>query len=141
MLHCTPDVSHVEEKTIFVCFISTIKEKKRFDIREQFLGFIPVTDTTGASLTEVVLAKLTDLSLPVKILHGQGYNNGSNMKGKSVGLQRHIFDMNPRAFYVPSSSHPLNLVINAAPKRCISATAFFCLVQNLYVLFSESTQC
>lgn len=140
VLDCTPDVAHVEQMTIIVRFVSTTKEKKSCDIREHFLGFIPVSDTTGAGLTEAVLAKLKDLSLPVENLRGQGYDNGSNMKGKNVGLQRRILDMNPRAFYVPCSSHSLNLVVNDAAKCCLGATAFFCLVQHLYVFFSASTQ-
>nr|CAI5836825.1 unnamed protein product [Callosobruchus analis] len=62
------------------------------------------------------------------------------MKGKNVGLQRRILDINPRAFYVPCSSHTLNLVVNDAAKCCLRATSFFCLVQQLYVFFSTSTQ-
>lgn len=48
--------------------------------------------------------------------------------------------MNPRAFFVPCSSHSLNLVINDAAKCCLAATSFFCVVQNLYVFFAGSTQ-
>nr|CAI5833787.1 unnamed protein product [Callosobruchus analis] len=140
VLDYTPDVSHVEQMTIIVRFVSILKDKKSCEVREHFLGFIPVLDTTGAGLTEATLEKLKDLSLPIENLRGQGYDNGSNMKGKNVGLQRRILDINPRAFSVPCSSHTLNLVVNDAAKCCLGATSFFCLVQQLYVFFSTSTQ-
>nr|CAI5845880.1 unnamed protein product [Callosobruchus analis] len=65
VLDCTPDVSHVEQMTIIVRFVSILKDKKSCEVREHFLGFIPVLDTTGAGLTEATLEKLKDLSLPI----------------------------------------------------------------------------
>lgn len=126
--------------TIIVRFVSTLKENKCCEIGEHFLGFIPVSDTTGAGLTEAVLGKLKDMKLSFDNLRGQSYDNGSNMKGKNAGLQRRILDENPRAFYVPCSSHSLNLVVNDAAECCLGATTFFCLVQHLYVFFSASTR-
>ncbi|XP_073523301.1 zinc finger MYM-type protein 1-like isoform X1 [Phyllobates terribilis] len=87
VLDCTSDVSHVEQMTIIVRFVSTSEDKK-FEIKEHFLGFIPVSDTTGGGLTAAVLNKFEELSLSVDNLRGQGYDNGSNMKGKNIGLQR-----------------------------------------------------
>lgn len=139
VLDCTPDVSHAEQMTIIVRFVATENEKE-CEIKEHFLGFVPVSDTTGAGLTSAVLEKFEEMSLPLANLRGQGYDNGSNMKGKNVGLQRRILDVNPRAFFVPCSSHSLNLIVNDAAKCCLTATSFFCVVQNLYVFFTGSTQ-
>lgn len=76
------------------------------------------------------------MSLSLENLRGQGYDNGSNMKGKHSGVQKRILDINPRAFFVPCSSHTLNLVVNDAAKCCLAETSFFNLVEKIYVYFS-----
>ncbi|XP_026517719.1 uncharacterized protein LOC113408599, partial [Terrapene carolina triunguis] len=55
-------------------------------IKEHFLGFVSLTETTGAGMTETILHQLEEMSLPIENLRGQGYDNGSNMKGKENGL-------------------------------------------------------
>lgn len=45
------------------------------EIREHFLGFISLSETTRASLTEAILEKLKDLNLCIDDLRGQGYDN------------------------------------------------------------------
>ena len=137
ILDCTPDISHVEQMTVIVRFVDTSDKCK---VREHFLGFLPLTKTTGASMTEEVLSKLKDLGHPVENLCGQGYDNGSNMKGKNNGVQRKILDINPRAFFVPCTNHSLNLVVNDEAKCCLEAVNFFSSVQSIYVFFSASTQ-
>lgn len=89
ILDCTPDVSHVEQMTIIIRFVNTTNPNK-CEIKEHFLGFIPLTETTGISMTEQILEKLREMGLPIANLHGQGYDNGSNMKGKNKGVQRRI---------------------------------------------------
>ncbi|XP_065650769.1 zinc finger MYM-type protein 1-like [Hydra vulgaris] len=71
-------------------------------------------------------------------MRGQGYDNGSNMKGKNVGVQKRILDLNPRAFFVPCGSHSLNLVVNDAGFSCTLAVNFFNNIQELYNFFSGS---
>ncbi|XP_073427404.1 uncharacterized protein [Dendrobates tinctorius] len=61
-----------------------------FEIKEHFLGFIPVSDTTGGGLTAAVLNKFEELSLSVDNLRGQGYDNGSNMKSEVHDAQMDI---------------------------------------------------
>lgn len=34
-------------------------------------------------------------------MRGQGYDNGANMTGKNKGVQKHIQNLNPRAFFIP----------------------------------------
>lgn len=72
-------------------------------------------------------------------MRGQGYDNGSNMKGKNIGLQRLILNLNPRAFYVPCAAHSLNLVVNDAAKCSLEITNFFGVVQETYRFLSAST--
>ncbi|XP_074026384.1 zinc finger MYM-type protein 1-like [Leptinotarsa decemlineata] len=139
ILDCTPDVSHVEQMTIIVRIVKLITDERKCEIKEYFLGFVPLSDTTGAGLTEKILDQLNEMSLSLENLRGQGYDNGSNTKGKHSGVQKRILDINPRAFFVPCSSHTLNLVVNDAAKCCLAATSFFNLVEKIYVYFSAST--
>ncbi|XP_063819320.1 zinc finger MYM-type protein 1-like [Pseudophryne corroboree] len=143
IIDCTPDVSHVEQMTMILRFVniaSLTDDCEPVRIKEHFLGFLPLKETTGAGMTEIILHQLEEMSLPVANLRGQGYDNGSNMKGKENGVQRRIMDINPRALFVPCSAHSLNLVVNDAAKCCLEATSFFALVQHVYVYFSASTR-
>ncbi|XP_053575281.1 zinc finger MYM-type protein 1-like [Bombina bombina] len=144
ILDCTPDVSHIEQMTMIVRFVDVSKpsdnESESITIREHFLGFIPLQETTGAFIAETLLEQLKLIQLPIENLRGQGYDNGSNMKGKQNGAQKRILDLNPRAFFVPCNAHSLNLVVNDAARCCLEATTFFGLVQQIYNYFSTSTK-
>jgi hypothetical protein len=48
------------------------------------------------------------MELTIENLRGQGYDHGSNMKGKDKGVQKKILDLNPRAFYIPRSGSQKN---------------------------------
>ncbi|XP_024067329.2 LOW QUALITY PROTEIN: zinc finger MYM-type protein 1-like, partial [Terrapene carolina triunguis] len=86
ILDCTPDAGHVEQMTMIFWFVDrptseTENETESVCIREHFLGFVSLTETTGAGMTETILHQLEEMSLPIENLRGQGYDNGSNMKG------------------------------------------------------------
>nr|GEW37466.1 zinc finger MYM-type protein 1 [Tanacetum cinerariifolium] len=53
---------------------------------ESFLGFLNIDDTIGQGLSDVTQAELNTLDLDIDDVRGQGYDNGSNMKGKHRGL-------------------------------------------------------
>lgn len=72
-------------------------------------------------------------------VRGQGYDNGANMKGKNVGVQRIILDINPLAFFLPCSDHPFNLVVNDAASASGEIFGFFKLIQTSFNFFSGST--
>lgn len=65
-------------------------------------------------MTEVLIKILRELDIDIMDMRGQGYDNGSNMRGKHSGVHKRVLDINPRAFYVPCSAHSLNLVDNDA---------------------------
>ncbi|XP_037743601.2 zinc finger MYM-type protein 1-like [Chelonia mydas] len=145
ILDCTPDAGHVEQMTMIIWFVDrptseTENETESVCIKEHFLGFVSLMETTGAGVTETILHQLEEMSLPIENLRGQGYDNGSNMKGKENGVQQIILDINPRAFFIPCSAHLLNVVVSDAAKCCLEATAFFDLVQRVYVYSSASTR-
>ncbi|XP_026821672.1 zinc finger MYM-type protein 1-like [Rhopalosiphum maidis] len=137
ILDCTPDISHSELMTIIIRFVSI--EDSKVTIREHFLGFISVENSTGDNLCDVLLNILRELNIPLSNMRGQGYDNGANMKGVHSGVQRHIRNINPRAFFVPCSAHSLNLVVNDAAKSSKEAVAFFDIIQKVFNFFSAST--
>ncbi|XP_076059637.1 zinc finger MYM-type protein 1-like [Oratosquilla oratoria] len=139
ILDCTPDISHIEQLTTILRYVDIKKEPEvsqhQVCIKESFLSFVPLKETTGAFMTETLVDELQNVGLQIDNLRGQG----SNMKGKHNGVQQRVLDMNPRAFFVPCSAHSLNLVVNDAVKCCLQATIFFGIVQHLYNFFSIST--
>lgn len=140
ILDTTPDVNHVDQMSIIIRFVHYNKEKTIAEIREHFLGFYSVQDTTGQGLYEFILDRINKFNLDIQNLRGQGYDNGANMRGKYNGLQQKIIEINPRAFYVPCSAHTLNLVVNDAAKITFETVNFFNIVQELYNFFSASTK-
>jgi hypothetical protein len=46
------------------------------------------------------------------------------MKGKHQGVQKRLLDVNPRAFYIPSGCHSLNLELCDMAKSCVKAKNF-----------------
>lgn len=138
ILDCTPDVSRTEQMTLVLRYV-LCDEVKYPEVKERFLCFIPIESSTGEALTDVLLSKLNEMNLPIGNMRGQGYDNGSNMRGKNAGVQKRILDINPRAFFVPCSAHTLNLVVNDSALSCTDAVNFFMVVQEMYNYLSAST--
>ncbi|KAL5169536.1 Zinc finger MYM-type protein 1 [Glycine soja] len=106
---------------------------------EYFLEFLKVDDTTGICVFDAIMNEINNIGLDICNLRGQGYDNGSNMKGKHQVVQKKI-DINPRSFYTPCGCHSLNLVLCDMANSCSKATSFFGVLQSIYTLFSSSTK-
>ena len=109
-------------------------------VEEHFVEFIIVDDTTGEGLFNDMIGLIKKLDLNIDDIRGQGYDNGSNMKGKERGVQKRLLDINPKAFYTPCGCHSLNLVLCDIANSCPKAISFFGIVQRIYTLFSSSTK-
>ncbi|XP_052626970.1 uncharacterized protein LOC128133536 [Lactuca sativa] len=138
ILDCTPDTSHKEQMSIILrCLdLSTTP----IEVKEYFLGFLVVDNTTGKGLYDAIVDEIKNIGLDINDVRGQGYDNGSNMKGKHQGVQKRLLDINPRAFYTPCGCHSLNLVICDMANSCEKASEFFGVIQRIYSIFASSTQ-
>ncbi|XP_073351679.1 uncharacterized protein [Aegilops tauschii subsp. strangulata] len=65
--------------------IRKVKEAKYFSVLLDC--FLDVNDTTGQGLFDVLKNELKSLDLDIVNLRGQGYDNGSNMKGRHQGVK------------------------------------------------------
>lgn len=60
------------------------------------------------------------------------------MKGKNIGVQKRILDLNPLAFFIPCGCHSYNLVQCNAAKSSVKSVTLFGVLQRLFILFSGS---
>ena len=125
ILDGTPDVSHVEQMTFIIRFALVDEDSAEVNVREHFLGCVPLQEATVAFMAETVLEELKEMELCIDNLRCQGYDNGSKMKGKHNGVQNKTLQKNPRALFVPCSAHTFNLGVSYAASCCLEATNFF----------------
>ncbi|KAL5169782.1 Zinc finger MYM-type protein 5 [Glycine soja] len=122
ILDCTPYISH-----------------QRVNVCGYFINS-NTNDTIGKYLFDAIVDELKIVGLDINDLRGQGYDNGSNMKGKHYGVQKRFLDINPRSFYTFYGCHSLNLVFCDMANSCPKATSFFGVLQCVYTLFSSFTK-
>ncbi|XP_042466060.1 zinc finger MYM-type protein 1-like [Zingiber officinale] len=138
ILDCTPDISHKEQMSLVIRCLD--ESENSIKVKEYWIEFLEVDDTSGLGLFTHLKDALIHLELDIDDIRGQGYDNGSNMKGKHKGVQRRLLEINPRAFYTPCGCHSLNLALCDMVNCCPQAMSFFGVIQRIYTLFSSSTK-
>lgn len=105
-LDSTPDISHVDQLTLIVCYVLPSGPVERF---VKFLD-MEGHGHTAEKLAQSLLDFLKENGIDIKDCRGQSYDNVSNMGGKYRGLQARIKEINKNAEYIPCFPHSLNLV-------------------------------
>ena len=108
-------------------------------IREEFLGFVSVTSTTGENLARVILSNLSEWGLDIALLRGQGYDGASNMSGKFAGVQALVKEQALLAVYLHCRAHSLNLAIVHSSENA-HVRNMFGIVQQVAVYLGESAK-
>ena len=136
-LDCTPYISHKEQMPATLRFVQC-DEEDGVIVKEAFLEYLRVDDSTGRGLLDTFLKRAEKLGHNFADCRGQCYDNGANMKGKEAGIQARLLEINSKALYVPCANHPLNLVVVDCAKSSTEALLFFGVLALLYTVFSSS---
>lgn len=136
MVDATPDVSHIEQNTFVLRYLT--REQDKYIIRERFFTFVDDSGKTGSEIATMILSFLTENEIPFKDCRGQGYDNASNMSGRYNGVQNILKQENPLCTFSPCGCHSLNLCGAKSALCCRDAITFFGTIQTIYSIFSSS---
>ncbi|XP_008188567.1 uncharacterized protein LOC103310889, partial [Acyrthosiphon pisum] len=81
-------------------------------LREDFLKFVSVENTTGKNIANVIFETIKCLGIDSNYMVGQGYDGAASMSGNFNGVQAIIRKVHPTALYVHCSAHSLNLALS-----------------------------
>ena len=99
--------SNKEQMPLIVRYVDN-----KHNIIESFLCFIECEHgTSGSQLATLIESTCVEIGLDMSMCRGQGYDGAGNMSGKCVGAAKLLRDKYPKAYYLHSASHRLNLCI------------------------------
>ena len=78
-------------------------EEDGVTVKQAFLGYLRVDDSTGGGLFDTLLKRAEELCINFADCRGQCYDNGANMNDKEAGVQARILEINSKALYVPTT--------------------------------------
>ncbi|XP_052799033.1 zinc finger MYM-type protein 1-like [Mya arenaria] len=114
------DKSTKEQVSVCLRFVQRGSGSQQFRVREDFLGFVQASRTTGEVLAELLLTSLENHGIEVDKMRSQAYDGAANMSGKHRGVQARIRQRVPSALYVHCRAHCLNLaVMHSSKDPCI----------------------
>ena len=105
-------------------------------IIERLLEVFTTGETSGAVLTDHVLADLQRLNVDLEWIVGQCYDGAGNMRGKFSGMATHIQARCQKAVYIWCHAHRLNLVVNAVAVCSPDIRNTLGLLEELYVFMT-----
>lgn len=114
--------------------------KDKPQVKEHSMNFLKAEASTGEELFTLILKRLEDLNISFEDCRGSHMTNmRANMKGKKKGVQARLLAINPRALFVQCAVYYLNLVVADAAQNSKDATNYLGYLQNIFILFSPST--
>lgn len=135
IVDATPDSSHSEQTAILLRYLYSPADDENgqtlYEVKERLLAFADCSQKTGEAIAELIVNSLKKYQIPLNDCRGQGYDNGSNMKGAYKGVQAKIRAMNNLAVYSACACHSLNLCGEQAAESCTAAVTFFGSIQKL----------
>lgn len=141
IMDTTQDVAKVDQMSQIFRYVIVERDARGVatdvTIKESFIGFREVSDSSASELTREVVASVEDNGLDLSKCRGQGYDGAANMRGIYSGVQARIAAKEPTAVYVHCASHNLNLILNDAVK-IQEVRQFFDIVESIYVFFGHS---
>ncbi|XP_065684247.1 zinc finger MYM-type protein 1-like [Hydra vulgaris] len=140
IVDATPDTAHIEQNVFILRYDLQDKLTGKYEVKERFLEFVDCNKKTGEDIANIITSTLQKHKIPLMCCRGQGYDNGSNMKGSVKGAQARVLQHYPLATYSPCACHSLNLCGAQAAECCPQVITFFGIVQKLYNIFSSSPQ-
>jgi hypothetical protein len=147
----TTDISHKDQLAILLRYVRIDSETKEVELREHFMGYFHVTDSSAQGLCQLIYSSLFDtLQLEKRFLRGQAYDGAAVMSGQTGGVQalmRRKLKEEGHTFvpYVHCPPHQLNLVLvhaaeSGTPPPSVEVANMFALVQRIYCFFSSSNR-
>ncbi|CAM4478976.1 unnamed protein product [Lepidochelys kempii] len=128
IMDSTPNISHNEKMPFTVKFVDN--EDGCIQVKEHFICFWSVDDCSGKGLTELFMYILNEHKIKLQDGCSQGYNNGTNMKGRNSGIQARILALIPRAFFMPYGCHSLKLVVSDVASSSLASVSVLGVLQG-----------
>ena len=129
----TQDVQGAEQEAICVQYVDDA-----YNVYEDFLGLYSVSETTCASLSNMLQDALLRLNLPMTHLRAQTYDGASNMSGKYQGCQALTKTVQPLAHYTHCGAHITHLICAKAIESAPFLRDALNVVQELGVFYNSS---
>ena len=130
----TPDLSHVDQLTVIVRYFLHGKAVERF------ITFLQIESHTAERLACNLVIYFETQTINFMNCRGQSYDNASNMAGRYSGMQARLRAISPQAFYIPCTTHSLNLV-GLSTVDCFFFGIYSQVVYSVRQSWSESTRC
>lgn len=108
-------------------------------LKERFLAFVQVCETTGANLSREILTTLAQCRINLADMRGQSYDGCSAMSGSFSGVQAIIRENNDKAIYVHCVSHKLNLALTHSTNDPMIRNAI-CSIKEVGNFFGQSSK-
>lgn len=135
---CDETTDNATKEQMSICVRYPYKTSNDFLIKERFLGFIDVEETTGKHLHLVIKNFLEHIGLHLDKMRGQAYDGAANMSGKFNGVAAKFKEEEPRALYTHCHAHLLDLAVMRFCEEVKELRNALNVVNSLYNLINAS---